>query len=93
MEEIQQEAVRGTRHDYPVIVLNSPSTPSYTGSTEDTYSNRVYTTTVVRDTTSNEYFYEDYDYEDHGGGDAEYDKLFSVSRTTHSKDNIESDCL
>lgn len=41
--------MRGTKHDYPVIVLYSPSTPSYTGSSEDTYSNRVYTTTIIEE--------------------------------------------
>lgn len=41
--------MRGTTHDYPVIVLNSPSTPSSAGSTEDTYSNRVYTTTIIEE--------------------------------------------
>lgn len=46
LEQIQQDACRGPHRDYPVIVLNSPSTPSSTGSTEDTYSNRVYTTAM-----------------------------------------------
>lgn len=41
--------MRGTKHDYPVIVLYSPSTPSCTGSSEDTYSNRVYTTTIIEE--------------------------------------------
>lgn len=37
------------RCNYPVIVLNSPSTPSSTRSTEDTYSNKVCTTRVVEE--------------------------------------------
>lgn len=43
-----------------MIVLNSPSTPSSTDSTEDTFSNRVYTTTIIEE---NNTFYNEDNYE------------------------------
>lgn len=85
MEQIQQEEWRGLRRDYPLIVLNSPSTPSSAASTEDTYSNRVYKTTII-DEKNNFSVNDDEDTYDFVNIDAmnECDERFDDNHRTHS---------
>lgn len=76
------------RCNYPVIVLNSPSTPSSTRSTEDTYSNKVYTTTVVE-----EYVSYNYDVDNQCGHNDRVDECDVINiRRAHSKDSVISVC-
>lgn len=73
------------RRDNPVIVLNSPSTPSSTGSTEDTFMHRVYEAEI---TGKNHTFYvnenEIIKYEDFTMD--ECDECCDENHENHSKD-------
>lgn len=78
--------------DFPVIVLNSPSTPSSAGSTEDTYSNRVYKTTIIEENNKfNVYDDEDScDFVNINEMD-ECDERLDTNYRTHSRRNV-SEC-
>lgn len=76
-----------------MIVLNSPSTPSFTDSTEDSYSNRVFTTTIIEE---NNTFYNEDNYELVNNDEQEvkdkcnghYDKNYKA----HSRESVGSAC-